>query len=116
MYLQEVQKYSFSLTRINDVLSAFNLLESLVNQVKLLAREVTNKDKVLVSAQASISSTKASLSAVLGDLENLRLENLSLAQKLDEVSNVGLNAFYESFENALLQIEHFYSPLHISRE
>lgn len=44
------------------------------------------------------------------------LENASLGQNLEELSNVGLAFVFESFENDLLQVEHFYSPKHFSRD
>lgn len=44
--------------------------------------EVSNIDKVLASAQASLSYTKASLLVVQEDIENVYLP-----KKLDEVSN-----------------------------
>lgn len=67
-------------------------------------------------AHTSISTTKAFLSISQEDIKNLCLKSVSLARKLDEASDVGLVAVSESFENALLQVEHFYSHLHISRE
>lgn len=97
-------------------MNSFNLFDLLVDQLKLLVKETIKKDKVLACARASLSDTKACLSVVHGDLENLLLENASLAHKLNEASIVGLTAVSESFENDLLQLEHFYSPLCNLRE
>lgn len=93
-------------------MSAFTLPISLVDDVKLLDREVENEDKTL----ASLSAIKASMSISQGDLRNLHLENVSLAKKLDELTNVVLAYISNSFENTLLQVEHFFSPLRILRE
>lgn len=38
MYLQEVQKAFISLTKVGDALSAFNLLDSSVDQVIFMSR------------------------------------------------------------------------------
>lgn len=104
-----MKKAYVSLTEIGDALRAFNLLSSSVDQVKLLVREMEKKDRAFAPAWSS-------LSVVHADLENLHLENVSLSQKLDEASNTGLLALSESFENALLQVEHFYPLMHILRE
>lgn len=115
-YLQEVQKTYVSLAKIDEALSAFNLLSSLIDQVKLFLREVEKKDKALASACVTLFATKVSFSAVQEDLENLCHKNVSLAQKVYESSIFGLKTVSDSLENALLQVEHFYSPLHVSRE
>lgn len=46
----------------------------------------------------------------------MRLENIYLAQKMDEVINVVHASIFDSFENSLLQMENCYAPLHISGE
>lgn len=67
--MQEVHKDFVYLPRIGDSLSVFILPSSLVNQVTLLARGITRKDKTLASAHTTLSTMKASLSADEGDLE-----------------------------------------------
>lgn len=64
MHLQEMQKDYVSLSDIGDALSAFNLPNSPIDQVKLVAREVSKKYKYLASSQVLVSAIKASLSAV----------------------------------------------------
>lgn len=59
MYLHEVKKASISLTDIGDAFSVFNFPSSLVDYVKLLAKEVVKKHKALAFTRASLSSTKA---------------------------------------------------------
>lgn len=49
MYLQEVERASISLTKIDATLGKFEFFGSLIHQVKLLLQEVANKDKVLAS-------------------------------------------------------------------
>lgn len=66
--------------------------------------------------RVTLSSIITYLFAIQEDLENLCLENVSLAQKLDESSIVGLTTVTYSFEISLFQVEHIYSPLHISSE
>lgn len=46
----------------------------------------------------------------------MRLENISLAQKMDEVINIGHASIFDSFENSSLQVENCYSPLHVLGE
>lgn len=70
-------------------------------------REVAKNDKFFSSVQASFSSIKASLSIAQGDIVNLRLENVFLAQKLDKETSVDLVDVSDSLENTLLQVEHF---------
>lgn len=94
----------------------FTLYVSIVDRVKLLEREVTKKDKALASIKALLSALKGSLSTAQGDLENLRFENNLLAKKMDEVSDTSLASVSDSFENTLLQVEHFNSLLHILRD
>lgn len=97
-----------SLIGICDALRAFYLLDPPNDQMRLLVREIEKKDKTMVYARSSLP--------IAHDLENLHLENVSLVQKSNEASNACLTVFYESFDNALLQVEHFYSQLKISRE
>lgn len=40
-------------------------------------------------------ATKSSLSTAQGDLENLRLENIYLAKKLDKVTNADLASIFD---------------------
>lgn len=70
----------------------------------------------MASAQLTLYVTKAYLSSVQENLENLRLENAALIQKLNESSISDLTFIYESFEDSFLQVEYFFFPLHISRE
>lgn len=83
IYLQEVQMTYISLTEMGDTLSAFNLPGSLGYQVKLVAREVENKDKSLTSARAFLSTTKASLSTAQGDKKIISLIILDKRMVLD---------------------------------
>lgn len=116
IYLQEVKMDYTTLFEISASLSAFRLFGSLVDQVKLLAREVVKKDKFVPLVQASLSATKTSLSTSQDDLENQRIKNISLAQELDKATDTDLAYISNSFENALFQVEHFYLPLCIFRE
>lgn len=116
MYLQEVQKDYISLTGIGDTLGAFNLHWSLVYHVKLLSRDLARKGKVMASIQVTLSATNLFLSSIQEDLEYLCSENYSLAQKLNELSTVGITTISESLDNAFLQVFQFHSPLRTSRE
>lgn len=78
-YLQEVQKTFLSLIGICDTLNAFNLLSLLLDQVKLLEREITRKDKAMAFAWVTLSGAKVFLSSFQEDIENLNIENASLA-------------------------------------
>lgn len=80
-----------SLTGICDAIRAFYLLGPSNDQMRLLVREIEKKDKTMVYARSS----------------------LPIAH---EASNAGLTVFYESFDNVLLQVEHFYSQLKILGE
>lgn len=100
-YLQKIQKICASFIRVNDTLHAFNISGSLVDQVTLLARIATRKEKYMASTRVTQSSTKESLSAVQRDLEVLRLENASLTQRLTECSTGSLTTILESFKNLL---------------
>lgn len=108
-YMHGVQKAHISLTRICHIFNALYLPDSLVDQVKLLAREIEKKDKALAPTWLTLSSMKASLSAVQEDIENVCHENVSLAQKIDDSPTSGLKVVTVSFENSLLQVENFYS-------
>lgn len=77
---------------------------------------MAKKDKALASATVLLSTIKASLSLIQEDLKSLRLEKAFLVQNLYEASNTDLIIVFESFEKFLLQVEHFYYSLCISRE
>lgn len=80
----------------------------MIDQVKLLAREVAKKYSSMAFSQVSLSIMKTSLSTIQENFDILHLENVYLAQKLDEASNTSLLVFYEYFEIILLQVEHFF--------
>lgn len=61
MYLQEVQNTLVSLIGVGGALRVFNLPDSLVDQVKLWAREVAKKYKLVAFVWVILSTTKASL-------------------------------------------------------
>lgn len=85
-----------------------NLPGSFVDQVTLLARSATRKDKSLASTRATLSSTHASLCVVQRDLESICLKNASLVQFLNKCSATSDTTISESFENALQQVDNFY--------
>lgn len=95
---------------------ALNLHGSLVDHITLLARGITTKDKSMTFVRATLTATHASLSTVQEYLENLHLENASLAWSLSESSTSSVTAISESFESVLQQVENFHPPLRISRE
>lgn len=52
----------------------------------------------------------------LRGVKNLGLGNLSFSQYLDKAVDVDLASVFDSFYNDLMQLEHLYPPLRISKE
>lgn len=115
-YLQEVQKMFVSIIGIGDALNFLNIYGSLVDQVMLLVKGVTRKDKYMASKLVTLSTMNVPLSIAQGDLENLCLDNASLAHKFNESSTASIAVVLKSIENSLQQLEHFHFSLYISRE
>lgn len=86
----------------------FNFLGSLVEQVNLLVRGATRKDKSLAFSRDTLTSTLTSISEFQRDIESSRLKNDFVTRRLTECSTASLVAVSESFENGLQQVEHFY--------
>lgn len=102
-----------------------------------LVQDVTKKREALSSIQVSLSSTKValteakhalkpslkrveelelSLKEAQDELEEIRIENLSLSKKYVFSLEESFPIVLESFTNALNQVGHFYPLVEISRE
>lgn len=62
-----------------------------------------------------VSKVKAYFKEAQDSLQNLHLKNLTLTKEFDKVVDDGIASMYDSFENALQQVEHSYPPLGVSR-
>lgn len=102
--------------RIRDILLPPNLHGFRVDHVTNLVRTMVRKIQALVFVWGNMPYTQVPLLMAHNDLKFLRLENASLTKWKDDYTSVSLGVILQSFENALLQVEHFHHPLTISRD